>query len=488
MSVRRSLAWSYSAQALNFFVAFGSSVIIARLVTPREFGIFAMAASISAFLALVFGFGLSNLIVRDEEMPKDRLRSILAVSSSYTAFLCVLLVASGLLAKHMFDSPDVGDFLLVYSLVPAIQMFELIPEALCRRHMRFRTISAISVMKTVVTAAGTILLATLGFKHMSFAYAGLIATIASVATYNILYWRECVYRPRLEGYRTILTFGLQMVSINGFGQLNSRISEMTLGSWLGLSALGLYSRASNLANQLQQNVYGVATGVIFVRMSMDYRETGRFDATYLRALRILLAIVWPMMLGMAVLSYPFIQLLYGAKWLEAALPLSFLMLAYFTVLGIGMQWHVFVLRKETGLQTKLEAIRAAAGLAMFCIGCLISLPAAAAARVGEALVAYFLYRPHMDRLIGIPRGKLDRIYAECLALAVTAILPSLLLMLWSGFDPRTPLPLVFTAIAIGVAAWAALLIWMKHPVMEEVVLFWRRMRPSAEAPTGTEVS
>ncbi|WP_205481753.1 oligosaccharide flippase family protein [Sphingomonas arenae] len=488
MSVRKSLAWSYSAQALNFIVAFGSSVIIARLVTPREFGIFAMAASISAFLALVFGFGLSNLIVRDEEMPKDRLRSILAVSSSYTSFLCILLVISGLLAKHVFDSPDVGDFLMVYALVPAIQMFELIPEALCRRHMRFKTISAISVMKTIVTAAATIVLAKLGFKHMSFAYAGLVATIASVAIYNLLYWQETVYRPRLEGYRSILTFGLQMVSINGFGQLNSRISEMTLGSWLGLSALGLYSRASNLANQLQQNVYGVATGVIFVRMSMDFRETGRFDATYLRALRILLAVVWPMMLGMAVLSYPFIQLLYGEKWLGAALPLSFLMLAYFTVLGIGMQWQVFILRKETGLQTKLEGIRAAAGLAMFCVGCLISLPAAAAARIGEAIVAYLLYRPHMDRLIGIPRGRLDRVYGECLTLAAIAVLPSLGLMLWSRFDPRTPLTLVAASVVVGVLCWAALLVRIKHPVMEEVQFFWRRLRRSPRAETGTEVS
>ena len=488
MSVRKSLVWSYSAQALSFVVAFASSVVIARLVTPREFGIFAMAASISAFLGLVFGFGLSNLIVRDEEMPKDRLRSILAVSSSYTLFLCILLVTSGLLAKHVFNSPDVGDFLLVYALVPAVQMFELIPEAICRRNMRFQTISAISVMKTVTMAGSTIVLAILGYRHMSFAYAGLIATIASVATYNLLYWRESVYRPRLQGYRTILTFGLQMVSINGFGQLNNRISEMTLGSWLGLGALGLYSRASNLANQLQQNVYGVATGVIFVRMSMDFRETGKFDATYLRALRILLAVVWPMMLGMAVLSYPFINLLYGEKWLGAALPLTFLMLAYFTVLGIGMQWQVFVLRKETALQTKIEAIRAAAGVTMFCIGCLISLPAAAAARVGEAIVAYLLYRPHMDRLIGIPRGRLDRVYGECLILAGVAVLPSLGLMLWSRFDPDTPLIAVFASVMIGVLAWAALLIRMKHPVTEEIPYFWRRLRRPAATETGTEVS
>lgn len=479
MSVRRSLAWSYSAQSLNFLVAFGSSVIIARLVTPREFGIFAMAASISAFLALVFGFGLSGLIVRDEEMPKERLRSILAVSSSYTAFLCVLLVASGLLAKHVFGSPDVGDFLLVYAIVPAVQMFELIPEALCRRHMRFNAIAVVSVVKTAVTAASTILFAWLGFKHMSFAYAGLLSVIVSVTIYNLLCWRETVYRPRLAGYRQILTFGLQMVSINGFAQLNNRISELALGSWLGLAALGLYSRASNLVGQVQSNVYGAATSVIFVKLSMEFREKGHFHGSYLRALRVLLAIMWPLLLGMAVLSGPFMNLLYGEKWLGAALPLTLLMLAFFVVLGIGMQWQVFVLRKETALQTRIEAIRATAGVLMFAAGSLISLPAAAAARLLEAIVAYFLYRPHMDRLVGISRGQLDRTYGEGLALALTAVLPSLLLMLWSRFDPRTPLLLIVAAVALGVVLWAALLMRLKHPVIDEVTIFWRRLRPSS---------
>ena len=481
MSVRRSLAWSYSAQALNVLIAFGSSVIIARLVSPREFGIFAMAASISAFLALVFSFGLSGLIVREEEMPKERLRSILAVSSSYTAFLCVLLVASGLLAKHVFDSPDVGDFLLVYAIVPAVQMFELIPEALCRRHMRFNAISVISVIKTAVTAASTILFAWLGFKHMSFAYAGLLSVIITAATYNLLYWRETVYRPRLAGYRQILTFGLQMVSIRGFAQLNHRISELALGSWLGLAALGLYSRASNLVGQMQANVYGAAASVIFTKMSMELREKGHFHNSYLRALRMLLAILWPMLLGMAVLSQPFMYLLYGERWLGAALPLTFLMLAFFVVLGIGMQWSVFVLRKETALQTRIEAIRAIVGVLMFAAGSLISLPAAAAARLCEAILAYFLYRPHMDRLVGVSRGQLDRTYAEGLALALAAVLPSLALMLWSGFDPRTPLLLVVAAVALGVVLWAALLVRLRHPVLEEVAILWRRLRPASGA-------
>ena len=70
------------------------------------------------------------------------------------------------------------------------------------------------------------------------------------------------------------------------------------------------------------------------------------------------------MLGMAVLAGPVILTLYGERWIGAAVPLSFLMIAAVIVLGIGMHWEVFVLRKETGLQTRIEAVRTGLGLAV----------------------------------------------------------------------------------------------------------------------------
>lgn len=468
MSVRRSLAWSYSGQALNFLIAFGSSIVIARLVTPREFGIFAMASALGALLGLIFNFGFANYIIREQELDQKTLRSVFTVSAVFTVVFSGLLLGSGLAAVHLFDSRAVGEFLLVFGFAPLIQMFEFIPQALGTRAMRFGVISTISVLRNLTIATTTIILAWLGYQHMSFAWAGVAGTLVSVAAYNLLFWNQTVFKPRFAGFRQIVVFGLQMVSISGFAQINGRVGEMILGSWLGLGALGLYSRASNLANQLYSNFYGVATSVIFVKMAADHRETGEFHQTFLRALRILLAVVWPMMLGLAVLSKPVIFTLYGERWIDAALPLTFLMLAFFVVLGIGMHWEVFILRKQTALQTRIEAVRAASGITLFAAACLVSLPLAAAARLAEAVIAYLLYRPHMDRMIGISGGQLDRLYGESLVVAGIAVVPSLGLMAWTGFDARTPVLWVAAAIAVGMAGWGIALAWLRHPILEEL--------------------
>jgi len=104
---------------------------------------------------------------------------------------------------------------------------------------------------------------------------------------------------------------------------------------------------------------------------------------------------------------------------------------------------------------------------MFALGAFISLPFAAAAKALESAIAFFLYRKPMSRLIGGSHHALRRVYLESLMLALAAILPALLLMLWSGWSPLTPLLLVAAAIALGALLWLILLFGRRHPIILE---------------------
>ena len=481
------MAWSYTAQALNFFIAFGSSLVVARLVTLREFGIFAMAGAITSILAILFSVGLATYIVREEQIDTPKLRSVFTVNVLLTSLLATAFFSAGLAATHVFDSPDVGQFLRLYSIVPLISMFEFVPQALLSRDMRFKAVSLLSLLRTASLYGTIILLAANGFGHMSFAWGMVASAAASTIVCQFLLWKPSVWLPRLEGFRAILKFGLQMISITGFSQFSTRASEMVLGSGLGLATLGLYARASSLSSQLYQNIYGGATAVVFAKLSADLREKGNFHDVYLRALRLLLAVTWPMLGGLAVLSAPAIYHLYGAQWLGASLPLTLLLIAYAIALGFAMEREVFVLRGETSRQVKIEAARATVGFALFSAGTLIGVAAAAAARIVETLLAYLLYRPHMDRLVGTTRGELDRIYWEGLLLSLAAVLPSFALMLWYGWSPRTPLPLVAGAVLLGVFGWAGLVFLRRHVLLEELQRALRplRRRSSVESLGGT---
>jgi O-antigen/teichoic acid export membrane protein len=264
-----------------------------------------------------------------------------------------------------------------------------------------------------------------------------------------------------------------MMGISGISQLSGRVGEMTLGSLLGLTSLGLFTRASSLPNTLYVNVYGAGSNVVFSRLSSDLRERGEFYDNYLRFMRLLLGFLWPTMFGIAILSQPIIFILYGAKWQAAATPLSLLTIAAAITAAIGMTAEIFILRHRTQQQVRIEVIRAVIGYAAFAAGAMISLTLAAGSKVVEAVFAFLLYRKPMAELVGGPPGALRRTYFEALLVTSVGVLPSFLLMIWSGWSPATPAVHLAIAALLGVISWAALLVALRHPLYLECARFLR---------------
>lgn len=469
MSVRRSLSWTYSSQVLSFVITFSSTIVVARLVTPRDFGVMAMAGAVSTAINIFMQFGLTKYVMREAELSLDALRSIFTVNVIMSFVYSGSLLLGGAAALTIFDSEAVGRFLLVFAIFPLLAMMEFIPSALCAREMRFRTVSLITLLRASVIAVATIVFAWLGFAYMSFAWAQVLAWLATSIAFNIAFWRPDVWRLRFTGTRSILKFGTQMIGISGISQLNTRAGEIALGSLLGLSTLGLYSRASSLPTTLYTNVFGAGSNVVFSKLSSDMRDNGAFHETYLRFMRVLLGILWPMMLGIAVLAQPLIFILYGAKWQAAATPLSLLTVAAAITVATGMTAEIFILRHQTARQLRIELLRALLGFAAFAAAATISLAAAAAAKVAEAVLAFLLYRRPMNELVGGQPDELGRMYREALLLTAAAILPAFSLMAWFDWSPAVPVPAIIAAVAGGVALWAVLLVRRQHPLYLEVV-------------------
>lgn len=475
MSVRLSLVWTYVAQALGFVITFGSSVVIARLVSPRDFGIFAMATAATTIINVLMQFGLAKFIMRETELTRDLLRSLFTVNVLMTLIYVISIVGSALLAGPIFGSNDVGHFLLIFALFPIFAMFEFIPEALCSREMRFGVISALQVVRAAVLAVSTILFAWHGYAYLSFAWAQVIAWSVTSICFNIIVWRPDVWWIRFDGTKRILSFGFQIIGMSGLAQLGARAGEVALGSLLGLANLGLYSRASNLPATVNANIFAGAN-VIFSRMSRDLREQGQIHTTYLRFTRMLLGLMWPMLAGIAVLSQPAIAIIYGEKWQAAAQPLAYLALAT-AILGIvGLASEVFILRHETARQVRIEAVRTVFGLTFFVGGAMISLPFAALGKLVEAVVVALLYLRPLARLVAGPPGAFRKMLGEALLLTVFAVFPALVLMVWNDFSPHTNLLHIVISVLLGVLLWGGILIHRDHPLAVEVGSLVSRLR------------
>lgn len=487
MSVRKSLAWALSGQAATFLLSMAGSILLARLLSPREMGIYAVANATVGVLSIIGTAGISAFVVREVELPAERLQSAFTVNAILNLLIATLIFFTSDYAARFMGEPGVARILQFVAVIPLIAIIDFRPAAMMQREMRFRPAALISSSGALLVSTTQVTLAFLGFSYMSMAYASIAGAAFVTLSNNIVGRRYVGFRLSLADWRRISAFGARMLTISGVANLAQRASELILGRLLGVAALGLYSRASNIANLIFFNVYGAATRFAFAKLSQDHRETGSVTQTFLLSLELIISFMWPAMIGLAILSGPVIEILYGTRWLAAAPVLSLLMVSQVVILAFGMNWELFVIHDEIGRQTRFEMIRATFGTVAFAIGCFFTITTAALGRVVEALFGLVLYLPHMSRLAGAERSRIAAVYGRSAVLTVAATLPSLILMIANGWSPHVSRPLMLGAIALGGAAWFATLFLIDHALVGEIrkllaVVMPRRFGGAAPMP------
>lgn len=468
MSVRESLAWTYGAHLLVFAITFTTTIVVSRLLTPRELGIFGVGIAISGILATISLFGVANYLIRDRELSDD----VIAAGFTFNAVLS--LAVSGVLwllgtqGQALFSDQAVPQVLCLLALVPAIGIFEFLPATLLLREMKFRPTSLMQLGKAAVNAGTVIGFAYGGWSYLSPAIGAVAAAAFGALGYSLAGWRHVSFRISFKGARDVATFAVQMISAGGISILTARIAELIVAQRLGLGALGLYTRASGLAAMVWEGAYGLSTRVIYVQMAAEQRERGTLRETFLRATKLLTAIMWPIMAGIAVLSGPLVHILYGPEWAGAAMPLAILMAGQFIAIGFAMNWELCVLTERTGWQARVEAFRAVAGLIAFALGATLNLSTAAAGRIVEALLGFFVYRPRMAEMADAAPGEVREAYRGSGVLALLAVGPVIAIMALSGWSPATQPGLLLAAVLAGGAAWGLALRHTGHPLFDEI--------------------
>lgn len=478
MSIRRSLAWAFSGQFTAFIIHFTGLIIISRLLSPREIGIYAIAMAALGIAQVFTTFGVASYIIREQELTPGTLESAFTVNAVLVAGLSVVLVGVSFAAGPLLDAPEAGSVLRIIAISNLLAIINFRPSVMLQREMQFKQLSFIGVVNTLVQTVATISFALAGASYMSAAYGVLCAALAGTALTAALGRHHISFGLSRAHWRPITTFGFQMMSVSGVATMTGKMSDLLLGRILGVTALGLYGRASSLNDMIFNNLYGTATRVVFVQLSKDYRERGDWRGTYLRSFAMITAFMWPVLLGLAILARPVIMLLYGERWLPAALPLSALMVAQFIGVAFGMNWELFVLRGETGRQARYEVTRLVLGIPIFAVGCLFGIVAAGMSKIFDALIGLFVYYPHVNRLAYLKGGEIPQIYWTSAVLTLVAVVPSAGVMTIYGWSPHTPLALITGAVLLGIAFWLIAIFAMRHPLRDEMVLLARRLRPA----------
>lgn len=475
-STRRSLAWMGLCQGGLFLAQFGTSLALARLLTPYETGIFSLAAAFAGLLSTLRSCGLASYIVRAERVDAAMLASVFTINLILSAATAILIVALSVFGGLLLGEPEVQRALVVLAVLPLLGVLEFRPSAMIERQGNFRSVAIMNMLRGLTASGAMLILALMGFSYMSQAYGQVAGALAAVLAANTLGFQHASLRVGLTGWRGILTYGSRLFAIAGVGGIAARLGDLIIGRMLGLSALGLFSRASSLNTLMWDHLHTVITRIVFVDLANQHREGRSLRTSYLATLRMITVLLWPAFAGAAVLAGPIVRLLLGPAWAGAALPFSLLSIAAIVLSSLTMTWEVFLIRDQTALQARFEFIRNGAGLAMVALGSLFGLGGVGLARITEALLAVGLYRPHLERMTDTFGRDYVPIYLHAAALTGVAVVPSMLVMSVWGWSAETPLPSLGVAIALGIAGWVCGLWYLRHPLIDEARMILSRVR------------
>jgi O-antigen/teichoic acid export membrane protein len=309
-------------------------VLLARLLTPSDFGVAAIAYVVLGLAQLLGDLGLGSAVVRRAGLTERHVRAAFACSVlAGVAFAAALAVAAPLAAAAVREA-EVAPVLRLLSVGIAVRATGVVAEALLRRHLDFKRLFLIDTASHVLGFGGVaVSLAWLGYGVWSLVWGSLAQTLlASVAKFAVVrHPTRLLLAPReLE---ELLGFGLGAAlsaSVN-YAALNG--DYFVIGRLMGTFNLGLYSRAYALMSLPHTYASGVMSAVMFPAFAQVQGEPARIGSGYLLATRLTAMIAAPAMVTMAIVAPHLVRGFYGPQWTGAVVPLQILSIAgYFRAL------------------------------------------------------------------------------------------------------------------------------------------------------------
>lgn len=314
--------WSVVRQGGHEVVAVPMSMIMARLLTPREFGV-AVAASFFVLLAAkLTQFGFSAAIVRAKEVRREHLSSVFTVGMALGTVSYAALFAASPAIGRFFNSTEAGALVRVAALVFLISPVGSVASALISRKMQFRHAALADWTDTLVGAVVTVALAFAGWSYWSIAVGNVVAVAVRVVLQIYLSGWTPAFGLSRQALRELLSFGLGIQTKRLLEYASSNLDTLVVGRLLDLTALGFYDKAFSTMNRLVNRLtLGQAPFRIF---SIIHEDKERFRRAYTRLIVSITLIAYPALLTCIVIAEPLFEVLYGQQWSAAVLPFQVL--------------------------------------------------------------------------------------------------------------------------------------------------------------------
>lgn len=397
----KGIVWSsierFSVQGIQFLVM----IVMARLLTPKDYGLVGMVAIFIAVAQSLVDSGFSQALIRKQNRTETDNSTVFYFNIVVGILLYLVLFAIAPLVAIFYDSPELTALMRVVCLSVVFNSFVVVQRALLTVNIDFKTQAKASLTAAVVSGVIGI-----GMAYSGFSYWSIVAQqLVNLGLNTLLLWIFTRWRPRWiyswGSFRELFTFGSKLMVSGLLDVVYRNMYLLVIGKVFTASSLGYYTRANQFAEFPSSNLTGIMQRVTYPVLCQIQDDDERLAQIYRRFLRLSAFLIFPLLVGLSAVAEPFVLLLLKEQWLFAATLLQIICFAMMWYPIHAINLNLLQVKGRSDLFLRLEIIKKAIAVLILCVTIPMGLIAMCVGQILSSLIALIINTNYTGKLIQV---------------------------------------------------------------------------------------
>lgn len=461
--IARNLAFGFAEKYLQAALALAASIILARMLSPAELGVYSIAAVLTGLAQVFRDLGTGQLLVARRDLSTEEQRALLSIAIGTGWSLALLLAGLAEPLAAFYQQAQLAGVLRILALNFVLVPFSSQVTAMLRREMRAGALLRVTACYSATQFGATIALAAYGLGPCALAWGSFAATCAGLMAAFTQQPGGMAWRPGLRGIAALLRPGGLAVTATAIDEVGVVAPDLIAGKLLGAAEVALLGKAQSVLALFNQAITSAVSPVILPLFARQAREGGDPVQAYISAAACMTALSWPFFLFAGLFAGPLVSFLYGQQW-QDCVPLIRIMCgaaALYSMFNMGR--YLLVATGHIAEQARIDALAVLGRLAMLVPAGLAGLEWLAAAVALSLVWRSLLVLRYLHSLYGLELADLLHALRKSALATCAALAPGLLVLAAAGDEVPGVLHLLAGAGA-GALGWGIAISLQQHPL------------------------
>lgn len=422
-----SVIWTSLQQFGTQIISFVVSVILARILEPKDFGVIALFGIISGIAVLLMSSGMTTSLIRTKDIDKDDLSTVFIFNTAVAFVLYIIIFGLAPWIEQFYKVPDLKSIIRVYSLIFVIQAFGAVQKTLITKALQFKKLFIIQLPSLVISSVSGIVMAYNGFGVWALVYMALIQYVLD----TIQIWIKSDYRPNLifsrSKFKRHFGFGINITFTGIINVIFQNLYIIYIGKVFSPTVLGYYNRADSLKNLPVNNIMNVLKRVLVPFFSTITDDT-ILKSYYKKIISSVIFILAPILMILIFQAHNIVIILLTDKWLPIVPYLQILCISGFLLPLSEYNINLLVVKGHSKLMLTLELYKKVIMIIIFGISLFWGIYGILVGQVINGVVVYILNSHYTKKLINYSNlEQITDVFPYILAAGSAIVVPYFLL-------------------------------------------------------------